>query len=164
MSNAPPPPPAQPVLSYQPYDLDTSHLNILSIFYFVFAGLQCLGVCLSLLYVVGGIVAFAVGMANSHHSDDAVVGVIMGGLFGCMGIVLLVLSVVTAVLNYLTGMALRQRKHLTLIYVVAALTCLSIPLGTVLGIFTFVVVSRPSIKASFDAVAASRGTAAAGTS
>ena len=34
--------------------------------------------------------------------------------------------------------------------VIAALECLSVPLGTLLGVFTLVVLSRPSVRDSFD--------------
>jgi hypothetical protein len=40
--------------------------------------------------------------------------------------------------------------------VVAGISCISIPYGTVLGILTFLVLARPSIRAVFD-----RGTGSA---
>jgi hypothetical protein len=48
---------------------------------------------------------------------------------------------------------LRKRRHRTLSFVMACLTCINIPLGTALGVFTLVVLSRPSVKALYDQVA-----------
>jgi hypothetical protein len=42
-----------------------------------------------------------------------------------------------------------RRRRLMLCYVTAALACLQMPFGTCLGIFTFIVLGRPSVKASF---------------
>ena len=33
--------------------------------------------------------------------------------------------------------------------IVAGITCLSVPIGTVLGVFTLMVLSRPSVKQMF---------------
>jgi len=33
--------------------------------------------------------------------------------------------------------------------IVAGITCLSVPIGTVLGVFTLLVLSRPSVKQMF---------------
>jgi hypothetical protein len=53
------------------------------------------------------------------------------------------------VLNVLAGIYLRARKHRTFCIVVAALNCLHMPFGTVLGIFTIVVLARDSVRTAF---------------
>ena len=153
MSDLPPPtlPPTQPYASPNPYDQDTSHLNTLSIFYFILAGLQALGTCLGLGYVVLGVMLGLVGVAGSGHDNGgAAAGVGLGGMFACLGIFVMLVIGTFAYLNFLTGKSLRQRKRKTLCQVMAAIACLNVPLGTVLGVFTFVVLSRPSVKASFE--------------
>jgi hypothetical protein len=148
MSNPPPPPPPYP--SYPPYDQDTSHLNTLSIFYYILAGLQCLGGCVGIIYIGLGVMLGLAGAAGGNHGGDAAAGATMGGALACVGVVILVIVGGLAYLNFLAGQSLRQRKRLALIYVMAAIACLNLPLGTILGIFTFVVLSRPSVKASFE--------------
>jgi hypothetical protein len=55
-------------------------------------------------------------------------------------------------LNFLAARFLACRQNRTFVIVVAALNCLSIPLGTALGVFTLVVLSRPSMRGIFSEV------------
>ena len=47
--------------------------------------------------------------------------------------------------------ALRERTMRTFCIVVAVITMLGIPFGTLLGILTLLVLGRPSVERSFDA-------------
>jgi len=51
-----------------------------------------------------------------------------------------------AVGNLLSGLFLRARRHRTFSMVVAAINCLHIPIGTALGVFTFIVLGRQSVR------------------
>jgi len=124
---------------------DTEHLNALSICWWIVAGLQCLGTCIGIVYVVLAIVFGAGALAHGAGEPAAPIGLI----FSCAGIFIIVVSTIVAWLSYLVGKSLRQQRRLMLIYVMAAITCLSFPLGTALGIFTFIVLARPTVKASF---------------
>ena len=66
-----------------------------------------------------------------------------------MGGCILLLSAITITLNIMTAIGLRSLKWRTLGYINAGLNCLSVPLGTVLGVFTFVVMSRPGARMLF---------------
>jgi hypothetical protein len=59
--------------------------------------------------------------------------------------------IVLAILKFIVAKRLKERRSRALCLVVAAVSCLGIPFGTVLGVFTFLVLSRPSIERSFDA-------------
>ena len=61
--------------------------------------------------------------------------------------------VVGTVLNILAAMFLRQRKHRMFTMVVAGLICLQFPFGTILGVFTFVVLMRESVRESYERLA-----------
>ena len=50
----------------------------------------------------------------------------------------------------LAGWWLAKRKHYWFCFVVACLACAFSPLGTVLGVFTIIVLLRPSVKALFE--------------
>jgi hypothetical protein len=56
----------------------------------------------------------------------------------------------SGVLNLISGLCLRARKGRTFSLVVAGINCLHIPLGTVLGIFTIVILSRESVREVYD--------------
>jgi hypothetical protein len=48
---------------------------------------------------------------------------------------------------------LRERKNRTFSFVVACVNCIHVPLGTVLGVFTIVVLSRESVKRLYEGTA-----------
>jgi hypothetical protein len=50
-------------------------------------------------------------------------------------------------------MNLKRRQKRTFSLVMACMCCMNIPLGTALGVFTLVVLSRQSVKAIYDRVA-----------
>ena len=65
-----------------------------------------------------------------------------------MGIVF----VAAAVLNIFSARFMKQRRHRTFSLVVGGMNCLNAPLGTVLGVFTLLVLMRDSVRASYEAV------------
>jgi hypothetical protein len=130
--------------------VDRGHLNLLSVFHFVGAGLAALGIVFVLLHytlmsaVMHSAAAWDKGRAAAPPTEffDAFkwVYLVLGGWYGT-----------SLVLNLLAGVYLRAQKHRTFCLVVAGLNCLHMPLGTVLGIFTIVVLVRDSVGAAFEA-------------
>ena len=49
-----------------------------------------------------------------------------------------------------SGLAESRRKHYTFCFVMACVECLSVPFGTVLGVFTILVLNRASVKELFN--------------
>lgn len=124
---------------------DESHLKLLSIFYYVMAALGAfalvvvLGMCVLIFGVLDA------GNAQGHgapSAGDLTVFAVMMGLSA-------VLSVAGSVLQFLTARRLGQRRSRGLCQFTAAITCLSFPLGTILGVFTFIVLGRPQVRAAF---------------
>jgi len=64
---------------------------------------------------------------------------VIGGIMG--GAVILIW--IGGALTLYSGSCIKKRKHRILVYVMAALNCFFIPYGTLLGVFTFVVLSSP---------------------
>src|SRR5262245_46556970 len=126
MTNPPNLPPQGVNYQSAPYQdaKDQEHLNMLSIFWKVMAGLQCLGMCFGLIYVGLGILA-----ATTGGGRDAAP---MGAVFSCVGIFIVALCGAIAYLCWMVGNALKERRRLTLCYIMAGITCLSFPLGTAL--------------------------------
>jgi hypothetical protein len=130
--------------------IDAEHLRLLMIFHFVSAGLAFIGFAFSLLYVF----LFETVFANPDLWADTqqmpppahFVGVFRWfiGAFSFW-------FFVSALLNLLSGMFLRSRRHRTFSMVVAGLNCLHIPLGTALGISTFIVLGRDSVRQLYEA-------------
>lgn len=125
-------------------DQDVEHLKILSILHYVWGGLTAFFACFGLIYVVIGLVALIAGTQNQGGPPAFV-----GGMFMFIGVVFVLLGVTAGGLTIWAGRCLAQRKRYTLCLVMACLSCLSIPFGTALGVFTIIVLQRPAVKAMF---------------
>ena len=132
-----------PLLSSMTYD--EQHLKLLSVFYYVFAGLSLLGICFGLLYAGFGLAMVYAPDRFSGGGSSEELPPVVGWLTAAFGGFMLVLSCTSAVLLLLTGRYLVRQKHRTFCLVIAGLSCLSVPLGTLLGVFTFIVLLRPSV-------------------
>jgi len=124
---------------------DLEQLRLLSIFHYVLAGVTALFSLFPLIHVVVGLAVVFGGPSMGNEVPPPVFGwlfVLIGGFFILAGISL-------AVLIFFAGRMLSRRRHYLFCFVAAALECLFMPLGTVLGIFTIVVLSRESVKALF---------------
>jgi len=71
-------------------------------------------------------------------------------VIGAIFLVLALFFLGIAALQVLTGQRLQQRRSRIYCMIVAAVTCLSIPYGTFLGVCTFIVLSRSSVQKSFQ--------------
>ena len=132
---------------------DASHLRLLSIFHYVVAGLTALFSLFPLIHVGIGIAALSGAMPIESNGGAASPDEtrLFGWLFIVIGSVLILCGLTLAGFMAYAGRCLaRQRRH-TLCLVVAALSCMCMPLGTVLGVFTLIVLLRPAVKAAFDA-------------
>jgi hypothetical protein len=58
--------------------------------------------------------------------------------------------VTSLILNLLSGLFIRARKHRTFSLVVSGINCVHIPLGTVLGVFTIIVLIRESVRELYE--------------
>lgn len=56
------------------------------------------------------------------------------------------LAAALALLTILSGVFIRRQKYRTFSLVIAGLSCLMVPFGTVLGVFTLVILSRESVR------------------
>jgi hypothetical protein len=124
---------------------DEEHLRLLSILYYVKGGLTAFGTCFFGGYAV--ILGTALTAASqSHNGPPVFVGPLV---FVLVGFVVLLIGALAA-LTIMAGRNLARRKHYTFCFIMAAILCLSVPLGTALGVFTMVVLLRPSVKQLFE--------------
>lgn len=140
--------PVPPLPNYQAFE-DANHLRYLAIAHYVIGGITALLSCLPLLHVaMGGMMisgAFPGASTGPGEPDIRMIGwlvVAMGGFFVLLGWTF-------AILLILTGRWLSARKNHTFCFVIACIQCISVPIGTVLGVFTIITLTRPSVKALF---------------
>ena len=77
-------------------------------------------------------------------------GTFFGVLFVVLPAIIILCGWTLAVLLFIAGRCLARRKRHLFCLVIAGISCLFMPFGTVLGVFTIVVLSRPSVKALFE--------------
>lgn len=151
--------PGQPVL----VNRDIEHLKLLSIFWYVIAGLQALAGCFSIVYIAMGTVFLTAPAAVSsattrpgQTTQPQAPPELLGGMFIGIGGCILIFALGLAALAFFTGRSLAQHRRRTFCMIMGGLICLSIPIGTVLGVFTLMVLARPSVALLFARSAPAR--------
>lgn len=129
---------------------DSEHLRLLKIFYYVSGGVTAVLSLLPLIHLTLGIILFSSGATGSNAADAHVFRV-MGALMIGIASLIIVIGMSLAALKLFAARSLDRRKHRSMTIAVAAITCLAIPYGTVLGVMTIMVLSRPSIIALYEA-------------
>jgi hypothetical protein len=125
--------------------IDEEHLKMLSIFYYVLGGVSALLACIPIIHVTIGL--FLITLSSSAHSaPGGRPPVIIGLLFVIIGGTVMLLGWTLAALKIYAGYCISKRKKRIFCLVIAVISCLGIPVGTVLGVFTFIVLMRPSVK------------------
>ena len=132
---------------------DREHLRLLAIFHYVVAGLAALFSFFPLLYTtVGAIFIFAARhpAAAGPKPGEEPPPEFIGWILAIVGSLLFLLGVAIAICILIAGRSLAKRTRYWFALVVACIECLFIPFGTILGVFTIVVLSRESVKALFS--------------
>ena len=128
---------------------EEQHLQLLAIFHYIVGGLAALFACFPLIHLTIGLV-MVFGGFSGNQAPPAFVGwlfIILGGGFFLVGQSLAICIVIA-------GRFLARRKRYLFVFVVACCECLFMPFGTVLGVFTIVLLSRESVKGAFGGAAA----------
>lgn len=132
---------------------DADHLRLLSIFHYVVAGLAALFSFFPLIYAgMGGLFLWAAQHPEMSHNSQPPPP-LLGWVFIAVGLFGFCLGVILAICILLAGRALAQRKHYLFAFVIACVECLFMPFGTVLGIFSLIILSRESVKKLFTSAA-----------
>ncbi len=124
---------------------DQRDLDLLGIFHFAMAAIAALGGSVPVIHLFIGITmvrdpAFMTGGRGAPPPFNP------GWIFVILGGSLIVLGWTMAFLILFSGISLRQRRRYWLSFVLACIMCLNVPLGTALGVFTLLVLSRQSVK------------------
>ena len=120
---------------------DAEHLRLLSLFHFIAGGLLALAGCVPIIHIVIGTLMVSGRIPGPPPQ--------MGYLFIGMGAMLMLFLWGLGICLILSGRYLRQRRNYMFSFVVAAISCIQAPFGTLLGIFTIIVLSRPTVKAMY---------------
>ena len=124
---------------------DIDHLNLLSVFHYVLGGIGFFLACFPLIHVtLGWIMVHHPSMMSGNHGTPPPAAV--GYLFIVIGGLLVIAGWIVALLTVVSGWMISRRRNRIFSIVIAALLCAFVPFGTVLGVFTIIVLSRESVK------------------
>jgi hypothetical protein len=124
---------------------DDSHINVLVICHYIACGLLAFFSLFPLIYVGLGI-AFLTGSMDSSPNPQPSG---LGFFFVAFGGILVLIGETIAVLNFVSARMMSKRRGRTLSLVVAGINCIWVPIGTVLGVFTFIVLLRQSVAEQY---------------
>ena len=132
-------------------DQDLEHLRLLSIFHYVVAGLTALFACFPIFHLAFGLVMFfAPGSLESNNHPPPGELRFIGLFFAAFAGTFILAGWTLAVFILLAGRNLARHRRYTFCLMVAGIMCMLMPFGTVLGVFTIVVLVRPPVKELFD--------------
>jgi hypothetical protein len=126
---------------------DREYLKLLSIFHYVVGGLAALFACFPIIYIAVGILA--VYAPGTMDSEGDALPALFGWIFIIVGAGLILVGWTFAVFTIIAGRYLVRQVHYLFCMVVAAIECIFMPFGTVLGVFTIIVLVKPSVKKMF---------------
>lgn len=131
---------------------DLDNLKTLSIFHYVVAGLVALFSCIPIVHLIIGI-SFLTGSfpepQNQPNQPDFPVK-LFGLMFTIIPLIFIVGGWILAVCTFIAGRKLAKHQSYTFCIVIAGILCMFMPFGTVLGVFTIIVLMRDSVKELFN--------------
>lgn len=130
---------------------EDEYLKLLAIFHFILGGL-------SVIFIGFLVVHFLVmkevfmspdiwkGGGGSVHAPPVRFFQIFEWFYVAMGMI----CILSGIANVLSGLFLQRKKYRTFSIIVGGVNCLHVPFGTVLGIFTLLVLMRESVRQSYE--------------
>lgn len=124
---------------------DEEHLRLLVIFHYVVAGIGAFFACFPLIHVAIGMMLFlgsSFGVKGGNNMPPQWFGLI----FVLIGGFMVIFGWTAAICTFISGRYLAKRRKRMFSFVMAAIMCMFMPFGTILGIFTILVLSRESVQ------------------
>lgn len=130
---------------------DDEHLRLLSAFHYVLGGIVALVSFLPGVHLAYGIlmVAGRAGARRGSSGGAEIAGALLGWFFIGAATIVILCGLALAVCLLLAGGFLARRRHYLFCLGVAGAACALTPVGTVLGVFTILVLLRDSVRAEF---------------
>ena len=126
---------------------DEEHLKLLSVFHYVVGGITALFALFPIFHLVFGLIMILAPAIFEDGGDAA--PAFIGWIFVIIGGMFITLGWTMAALILATGRFLARKRHYLFCLTIAGLECVLMPFGTVLGVFTIIVLVRESVKRLF---------------
>jgi len=124
---------------------DEQHLNLLGIFHCIVGGMTALFACFPVVHLALG-VAMLTGALDGKDAPPP----FMGWMFIIFPVLFILGGWALAACMIVAGRKLQKHTSRMFCLVVAGVECIMMPFGTVLGVFTIIVLMRESVRKLFD--------------
>jgi lysylphosphatidylglycerol synthetase-like protein (DUF2156 family) len=125
---------------------DRQHLRLLSIFHYIVGGIIAFFSLIFLGHFFIGISMITSPESFPTESSGAPLPKEFGYLFAAIGGTMVLLGEALAISTIFSGRFLSRHKKYWFSFVIACILCVFTPFGTILGVFTIIVLSRQSVK------------------
>ncbi|MCC6680439.1 MAG: hypothetical protein IT445_06000 [Phycisphaeraceae bacterium] len=126
---------------------DQEHLKLLSVFHYVVAGLAGLFSLFPIFHLVFGLIIIFAPQVFEQSGDTP--PAFMGWFMVVFAVIFIPIGLAFAALILMAGRCIVRRRRYMFCLVMAGIECLFVPFGTVLGVFTIIVLMRESVKEMF---------------
>ncbi len=130
--------------------VDEEQLRPLPVCYWVLGATSAMMSLYGLFYIAMGVMFSTIPFEQASGPAEAPPPGMFMILFGGMGLAFLLMFGTLATLQILTGFWIRKRRRRIACLVTAGISCVFIPFGTLIGVLTFLVLLRPSVKMLFE--------------
>ncbi len=124
------------------------HIRLIAIGYYVMAGLTGLFSLIPGIHITIGTLAL-LGKFEPDPSGGDFPSELFGTIFVGVGSFFMVMGFIFTTLVGIAGRKLKQYKSRTYCLVIGSVLCAIFPLGTVLGVFTILILTKPEAKNLF---------------
>ena len=128
-------------------DKNLQNLRTLGVFYYVVAALAAMIALIPMIHLTIGSVLLVVSLINPKAMLPLT---FVGGVFVLVASFLILLGAAFGTCLFLAGRFLRQTRHYHFCLVMGGVACVFFPWGTVLGVFTLVLLSKEEVRALFS--------------
>ena len=125
--------------------LAEEHLRLLRIGYLVSASMTALFGLFGFFYVFMGLMVTRIPDQAGQAFPRGI-----GLFFGFFGLIFVGVGLTLAGLKFYAAHCLKHRQSRTICICIAAVTCLGVPYGTLLGVLTIMALSRPETTTLFE--------------
>ena len=126
---------------------DEQQLNLLGIFHYIVGGITALFACIPMIHLALGIAMLTGAMGSGPEAPPRA----LGWGFTIMAAICILAGWTLAGFIIAAGKRLQRHRSWTFCIVIAALECIFMPFGTVLGVFTIIILMKDSVKELFNA-------------
>jgi hypothetical protein len=127
---------------------DAQHLKLLSIFHYIAGGLIAAIACIFIFHIVLGAMMLISPRTVGAPSDPREAA-FLGAMMLAIGTGGVLAGWALGAATIYSGRCIARRRFWMFSLIIAGLMCMQFPIGTALGVFTFVTLLRASVKETY---------------